>query len=81
MFIHDIILLKFNYSHVIFFIHLEGMSEEDFLHVEPLEDVPLPSLASISASTEFFPSLDDSIDVVTKMGTLQLRDLSPCLNT
>ncbi|XP_048747154.1 uncharacterized protein LOC125659515 isoform X2 [Ostrea edulis] len=62
-------------------IEPEGMSEEEFFSVEPIEDIPLPSLASISASAESFPGLDDSVDIVTGMGTLQLRDLSPCLNT
>ncbi|XP_062604631.1 uncharacterized protein LOC134266403 [Saccostrea cucullata] len=57
------------------------MSEEEFLSVEPLEEIPLPTLASISAGVESFPGLDDSVDIVTSMGTLQLHDLSPVLNT
>ncbi|XP_061171488.1 uncharacterized protein LOC133181001 [Saccostrea echinata] len=57
------------------------MSEEEFLSVEPLEEIPLPTLASISAGAESFPGLDDSVDIVTSMGTLQLHDLSPVLNT
>lgn len=69
------------YWEYVILIYSEGMSEEEFFSVEPIEDIPLPSLASISASAESFPGLDDSVDIVTGMGTLQLRDLSPCLNT
>lgn len=60
---------------------LSVMADEDFLALEPLEDIPLPSMASISACDSSFPGLDDSVDIVSSMGTLQLRDLSPLQKT
>lgn len=57
------------------------MADEDFLALEPLEDIPLPSMASISACDSSFPGLDDSVDIVSSMGTLQLCELSPLQKT
>lgn len=60
---------------------LSVMADEDFLALEPLEDIPLPSMASISACDSSFPGLDDSVDIVSSMGTLQLCELSPLQKT
>lgn len=62
-------------------LDVQLMADEDFLALEPLEDIPLPSMASISACDSSFPGLDDSVDIVSSMGTLQLRDLSPLQKT
>lgn len=61
--------------------YLSVMADEDFLALEPLEDIPLPSMASISACDSSFPGLDDSVDIVSSMGTLQLCELSPLQKT
>lgn len=62
-------------------LDMQVMADEDFLALEPLEDIPLPSMASISACDSSFPGLDDSVDIVSSMGTLQLCELSPLQKT